>query len=540
MVRRGDAPNPYDVVTTHRRRARWKGLLVGSGVVLAVHGFLLYIQFEIGTLESWSDPGLIYQIAIAGGILLPAARFAWWQARVFDDANYMIQKTTPMPLRLVGEHDDVWLEGKLRCPSPLKPPFFRTRCAWYHYTVEEHRGSGKSSTWVTVGEMKRQSATWLQQGNLSIRLDLRRAAIEYAPNTMEKRGSRRHTLTYLRASGHASASGVVRRTKTGTPREKQAIRPPSGSPAAMKAEGKDPLAGLGRGLRGRMMARSRSRKEKRAKKLVIRPPKNSPAWKRRRQEEVEDSTPVAAGEKPPTSKWLLTEHENVQIMVTPHRRAEWYDRAEAREVVWRTASIVFLLVSLSSGVWTLAVTSGWMSPVDLAGAGACVIAGLILLLPILATSTYNRFVSTRIRVENAWAHIDADLSARHDLIPNLVETVKAVSAHERNRFEEIAGMRSTGARRNGRKAALARETEFDGMSARLLAYAEQHPELKADEAHARLAKELTALEGKIAFGRVFYNDTVREHNTLIESFPNILYSALLGFRSLSSWRREER
>ena len=161
-------------------------------------------------------------------------------------------------------------------------------------------------------------------------------------------------------------------------------------------------------------------------------------------------------------------------------------------------------------------------------------AALLVLVLLLAARVYNRFVSTRVRVGNAWAHVDADLKMRHDLIPNLVEVVKGYAAHESDLFESIARIRRDATDPRG---ALEGEAAATRGTKKLVALGEAYPDLKADPVFARLSKEITAIEEKIAFGRAFVNDVVNEHNTLIESFPNLLFAGLLGFRPLPLWRK---
>lgn len=143
---------------------------------------------------------------------------------------------------------------------------------------------------------------------------------------------------------------------------------------------------------------------------------------------------------------------------------------------------------------------------------------------------YNRLVILRNRVDNAWAQIDVQLKRRYDLIPNLVKTVQAYAAHEQETFRRLAEARSqaSGARTVLEKGEA--ENRLTKALGALFAVAENYPVLKANENFLLLQEELVGTEGKIAFARQFYNDSVMSFNTKIQLFPHNLFANLFGFK----------
>lgn len=168
-----------------------------------------------------------------------------------------------------------------------------------------------------------------------------------------------------------------------------------------------------------------------------------------------------------------------------------------------------------------------------------IVLGVVGLLLLFGVFTYNRLVRLRVRTENAWSQIDVQLRRRYDLIPNLVESVKAYAAHERELFEEVSRARS------GAEAASTVQEQADAENQvtrglrRLIAVAEAYPQLKANENFLALQEELTATESKIAFARQFYNDQVMRLNTLIQTFPPSLVAAMGRFRPKEFFDIEE-
>jgi len=167
--------------------------------------------------------------------------------------------------------------------------------------------------------------------------------------------------------------------------------------------------------------------------------------------------------------------------------------------------------------------------------------GLIGALVLFAISIYNRLVAGRNRYKNAFAQIDVQLTRRHDLIPNLVETAKGYMAHERETLEAVINARNRAV--SGLKAAAKDPTDPEAMKqlseaeqglsgalGRLFALSEAYPNLKANENMMQLSEELTTTENKVAFARQAYNDSVMDYNTLRESFPNNFFAGWFNFR----------
>jgi LemA protein len=161
---------------------------------------------------------------------------------------------------------------------------------------------------------------------------------------------------------------------------------------------------------------------------------------------------------------------------------------------------------------------------------------------LFAISIYNRLVAGRNRFKNAFAQIDVQLTRRHDLIPNLVETAKGYIKHERETLEAVINARNTAV--SGLKAAAADPSDPEAMKnlaqaeqgltgalGRLFALSEAYPDLKANENMMQLSEELTTTENKVAFARQAYNDSVMDYNTLRESFPNNFFAGWFSFRA---------
>ncbi len=158
---------------------------------------------------------------------------------------------------------------------------------------------------------------------------------------------------------------------------------------------------------------------------------------------------------------------------------------------------------------------------------ALIVAGVIILWFVL---TYNSLVALRNRVRNAWHQIDVQLKRRHDLIPNLVNTVKGYMKYEQETLEKIIQARARALSAKGMKEKAKAEGELSGLLTRLFALFENYPELKANENVLKLQEELTTTENQIAFARQFYNDIVMRYNTKIQSFPSNLIAGMFGFK----------
>jgi LemA protein len=154
---------------------------------------------------------------------------------------------------------------------------------------------------------------------------------------------------------------------------------------------------------------------------------------------------------------------------------------------------------------------------------------VIVILIIWAIGVYNGLVSMRQRVNQAYADIDVQLRQRHDLVPNLVETVKGYAAHERGTLDEVVKARNTAMAAQGPAQQAAAENMLTGALRQLFAVAEAYPDLKASTNFQQLQAELADLENKIAASRRFFNNAVQEYNTGIQRFPAALFASTFGF-----------
>jgi len=152
--------------------------------------------------------------------------------------------------------------------------------------------------------------------------------------------------------------------------------------------------------------------------------------------------------------------------------------------------------------------------------GLWIVLGVVAALVLWAILSFNRLVRLRVRVDNAWSQIDVQLRRRYDLIPNLVEAVKGYAAHERELFEEVTRARAAAEQAQGVQDQAQAENQITAGLSRLIAVAENYPQLKASENFLALQEELTSTESKIAYARQFYNDQVAALNTRIQSFPS--------------------
>ncbi|MGD8428954.1 MAG: LemA family protein [Ectothiorhodospiraceae bacterium] len=172
------------------------------------------------------------------------------------------------------------------------------------------------------------------------------------------------------------------------------------------------------------------------------------------------------------------------------------------------------------------------------------IVGLIVVLGVVggAIAIYNRLVRLRNQVKNAWRQIDVQLKRRHDLIPNLVETVKDYMSYEQETLRQVieARQKAVAVEGQGPEAALGAEQELSGALGRLFALMENYPDLKANQNVGRLMEELSTTENRIAFARQFYNDSVMAKNNAIQSFPSNMIANTFGFRPAAYFRIETR
>lgn len=160
---------------------------------------------------------------------------------------------------------------------------------------------------------------------------------------------------------------------------------------------------------------------------------------------------------------------------------------------------------------------------------ALIIGGVLVIALLYGVSIYNRLVKLRNLVQEAWSSIDVMLKKRHDLIPNLVETVKGYATHERETLENVTKARNLAVGANSVEAKEAAEKNLNQAMMNLFAVAEQYPDLKANANFQQLQAELTSIEGDIEKSRRYYNGTVRENNTLVESFPSNIVANMYKF-----------
>ncbi len=161
-----------------------------------------------------------------------------------------------------------------------------------------------------------------------------------------------------------------------------------------------------------------------------------------------------------------------------------------------------------------------------------IIIGLVVILIFIFFGIYNSLVRLRNQVKNAWAQIDVQLKRRHDLIPNLVETVKGYMKYERATLEAITKARTMAQQATSAGPAERGKVEGELSTAlnRLLAVVERYPDLKANQNFLSLQEELASTENKISFSRQFYNDAVMQYNNQTQMFPSNVVASITGFR----------
>ena len=158
-----------------------------------------------------------------------------------------------------------------------------------------------------------------------------------------------------------------------------------------------------------------------------------------------------------------------------------------------------------------------------------IIIGIIVLIIIYVLVEYNGFIKINNRVKEAFSTMDVYLKKRWDLIPNLVEVVKGYAKHESGVLEEVTKLRSNTYNNMSTSDKIATNEELTGALSKIMAVAENYPELKASENFSNLAKELTKVEDDIANARKYYNAVVRKLNTKLEMFPSNIVGNLFGF-----------
>jgi LemA protein len=169
------------------------------------------------------------------------------------------------------------------------------------------------------------------------------------------------------------------------------------------------------------------------------------------------------------------------------------------------------------------------------------IVAVIVIIAIALVVSYNRFVKQRNLIQESWRQIDVELHRRYDLIPNLVETVRAYAAHERHVFEEVARLRTQaqGAEGASPEQRAQAETALSGALRQMMISVEAYPQLQSNQNFLSLQRELTDTEDRIAAGRRFYNANVGDYNTRVEAFPSNLIAGMFKFEKAGYFEVED-
>jgi LemA protein len=160
-----------------------------------------------------------------------------------------------------------------------------------------------------------------------------------------------------------------------------------------------------------------------------------------------------------------------------------------------------------------------------------VVVVVLVVLVLWIVATYNGLVRRRNRVDNSWGQIEVQLKRRHDLIPNLVETVKGYASHEKETFERVVAARNSALTANTPEAQAQAENILTGALRQLFALAEAYPQLRASENFQGLQSELAETENKVSVSRQIYNDSVLTYNNSVQTIPSNLVASMTGFRT---------
>jgi LemA protein len=159
-----------------------------------------------------------------------------------------------------------------------------------------------------------------------------------------------------------------------------------------------------------------------------------------------------------------------------------------------------------------------------------VLAAVFVLFALIAIGIYNGLVALRNQTKNAWAQIDVQLKRRHDLVPNLVETVRGYATHEQKTLENVIQARNQAVGAGSVDDKIKAEAGLSGALSRLMVVVEQYPDLKANRNFLALQEELSSTENKIGFARQFYNDSTMQYNTKLETFPSNILAGMFHFQ----------
>lgn len=169
-----------------------------------------------------------------------------------------------------------------------------------------------------------------------------------------------------------------------------------------------------------------------------------------------------------------------------------------------------------------------------------IILGIVVLVLLAGVFAYNSLIRRRNQVENSWAQIDVQLKRRLDLIPNLVETVKAYAAHERETLDAVIRARNAAMAAPSTPHAQAEaDNVLTGALRQLFALSEAYPDLKANQNFLALQEELTATEGRVAYARQFYNDSVMTYNNKLDQFPTVFLARMMRFERREYFEADE-
>ena len=168
-----------------------------------------------------------------------------------------------------------------------------------------------------------------------------------------------------------------------------------------------------------------------------------------------------------------------------------------------------------------------------------VIIVLIILLLVFIITVFNALIKLRNSVKDQWSQIDIQLKRRFDLIPNIVETVKAYAKHEEETLKEVVEARNLYEKSTTHEEAINADLKLNEYVPKLIALAEAYPELKANENFVHLQKELSETEDKIAYARQFYSDSVLKYNNKLQTFPNNIIAKLFGFKAEEFFKANE-
>ena len=169
-----------------------------------------------------------------------------------------------------------------------------------------------------------------------------------------------------------------------------------------------------------------------------------------------------------------------------------------------------------------------------------ILVAIIAIVVIYVIISYNSLIRGRNQIENAWSQIDVQLKRRIDLIPNLVETVKAYAAHEKDTLDAVVRARNAAIAAPATPAGqAAADTQITGALRQLFALSEAYPDLKANQNFLALQVELTATEGRVAYSRQFYNDSVLNYNNKLQAFPTVIFANMMKFQRREYFEADE-